>query len=88
MRIALRSQAFYIGALGSRATQARRQARLLEAGLAQAELDRLHAPIGLDIDAETPEEIALAIMAEVVAARHAQVPDAQERTSLPYRARL
>jgi len=87
LRIALRSPAFYVGALGSRATQARRRARLLEAGLTEVQLARLHAPIGLDIDAETPEEIALAIMAEVVAARHAPVPGAQESTSLPHQAR-
>lgn len=64
---ALRSPAFYIGALGSRTTQEKRRQRLLQAGLAEPLLDRLHGPIGLDIGARTPEEIALAVMAEVVA---------------------
>ena len=65
---ALHSNAFYIGALGSQRTQAKRRQRLLEAGLSEADLARLHAPIGLEIGAETPEEIALAIMAQVIAA--------------------
>jgi xanthine dehydrogenase accessory factor len=68
--IALKSQAFYIGALGSQKTQAKRRERLLAAGLTQEQLDRLHGPIGLAIGGETPEEIALAIMAEVVAIKH------------------
>jgi xanthine dehydrogenase accessory factor len=67
--VALSSPAFYVGALGSEKTQAKRRKRLLEAGLSDAQLDRLHGPIGLDIQARTPEEIALSIMAEVVAAR-------------------
>lgn len=66
----LNSQAFYIGALGSRKTHEKRKRRLLADGVTPAQLDRLHAPIGLDIGAETPEEIALAIMAEIVAAQH------------------
>jgi xanthine dehydrogenase accessory factor len=71
--IALRSPAFYIGALGSQTTQAKRRQRLLEAGLGEAELARLHGPIGLKLGAETPEEIALAIMAEIVAVQHGVV---------------
>lgn len=70
LKIALTGPAFYVGALGSRTTHEKRRARLLEAGLSENELARLHAPIGLDIGAGTPEEIALAIMAEVVSARH------------------
>lgn len=66
--IALASPAFYVGALGSKTTQAKRRARLLQAGLAETQVDRLHGPIGLDIGAQTPEEIALSIMGEVVAA--------------------
>ncbi len=66
---ALPSQAFYVGALGSQKTQAKRRQRLLDAGLSEAQIGRLHGPIGLDIQANTPEEIALAIMAEIVAAR-------------------
>lgn len=65
---ALRSPAFYVGALGSRRTHANRRERLAIQGLDDAELDRIHSPVGLDIGADNPEEIALAIMAEVVEA--------------------
>jgi xanthine dehydrogenase accessory factor len=64
---ALRSPAFYVGALGSRRTQEKRRRRLLEAGAAEEELARLHGPIGLPLGGRSPEEIAMAIMAEVVA---------------------
>ncbi len=70
--LALPSAAFYVGALGSAATNAKRRQRLLDAGLAPAVLDRLHAPIGLDLGGRSPEEIALSIMAQVVSARHAR----------------
>ena len=70
LKIALPSPAFYVGALGSRTTQSRRRERLLENGLTEVHLDRLHGPIGLDIDAQTPEEIALSILAEIVAVRN------------------
>lgn len=78
LHIALPSKAFYIGALGSRRTQAKRSERLLNAGLNQAAVERLHAPIGLEIDAATPEEIALAIMAQIVAARNQHVKIASD----------
>ena len=68
--IALRSDAFYIGVLGSRKTQDKRRKRLIEAGISKKDIDRLRGPIGLDIGASTPEEIALAIMAEIIAVRH------------------
>jgi xanthine dehydrogenase accessory factor len=74
LRAALPSEAFYVGALGSRATQAKRRQRLLEAGVGEAPLARLHAPIGLDLGGRTPEEIALAVMAQIVAARHGRQP--------------
>jgi xanthine dehydrogenase accessory factor len=64
----LNSQAFYIGALGSRRTHARRKQRLSDHGFDAATIDRIHAPIGLDIGADNPEEIALAVMAEIVKA--------------------
>ncbi len=64
----LPSDAFYIGALGSPRTHARRVERLLDAGLSQEQIGRIHAPIGLDINAQTPEEIAVAVMAQIVAA--------------------
>jgi xanthine dehydrogenase accessory factor len=76
LKIALNSPAFYVGALGSRVTNAKRGARLLEAGMSESQLSNLHAPIGLDIGAETPEEIALAIMAEVVSAYRKREPRA------------
>jgi xanthine dehydrogenase accessory factor len=70
LKIALQSPAFYIGALGSKTTQVKRRQRLLEDGLTEDQLKRLHGPIGLDIGARTPEEIAMSIMAEIVAARN------------------
>ena len=70
LKIALPSQAFYVGALGSKTTQAKRRQRLLDDGLTEEQLNRLHGPIGLEIGAGTPEEIAISIMAEVVAARN------------------
>ncbi|MEF3274365.1 MAG: XdhC/CoxI family protein [Chloroflexus sp.] len=66
LRVALRSPARYIGALGSPKTHARRLERLAAEGFTQAELARIHGPIGLPIGAKTPEEIALSILAEVV----------------------
>ena len=65
---ALASDAFYIGALGSRKTQEARRERLAAVGCSPAALDRVRGPIGLPIGAKTPEEIALATLAEVVAA--------------------
>lgn len=62
--------AFYVGALGSKTTNEKRRKRLLEAGMDAQLVDRIHSPIGLDIKAQTPEEIAVAVMAEIVAARH------------------
>jgi xanthine dehydrogenase accessory factor len=67
---ALRSPAFYVGALGSRRTQEKRRQRLIEAGLDEEHLARLHAPIGLPIGGRSPGEIALSIMAQIVAARN------------------
>ena len=66
---ALRSSCFYIGALGSRRTHAKRVERLKELGHDDAVLGRIHAPVGLDIAAVTAPEIALSVLAEVVAAR-------------------
>lgn len=66
---ALRSPAFYIGALGSRRTHAKRVARLQDLGHDDDAIARIHAPVGLDIGAVTAPEIALSVMAEIVAAR-------------------
>ncbi|GAB2866013.1 XdhC family protein [Actinocorallia aurea] len=69
LEVALRLPVGYVGAMGSRRTHAERLDRLREAGLADAELARLHSPIGLDLGARTPEETAVSILAEIVAAR-------------------
>ena len=70
IRAALKSDARYIGAIGSRKTHRARVERLLALGVRQADLDRVRAPIGLDLGGRTVEETALAILAEMVAVRH------------------
>jgi xanthine dehydrogenase accessory factor len=69
LELALRMPLAYIGAMGSRRTHDDRLRRLRELGLTEAELARLHAPIGLDIGARTPEETAVSVAAEIIAAR-------------------
>jgi xanthine dehydrogenase accessory factor len=66
---ALRSDAFYVGALGARRNQERRRARLLEEGLSEDEIDRIAGPTGLDIGAESPAETAISILGEILAVR-------------------
>lgn len=70
LHVALNSEAAYVGAMGSRRMQARRRERLIAGGLTEDALDRLSAPIGLDLGALTAEETALSIMAEIVAVRN------------------
>ena len=67
---ALRRGARYVGAIGSRKTQSERRARLREAGVTDAHLERLRGPIGLDLGGRSPAETALSIMSEIVAARY------------------
>jgi xanthine dehydrogenase accessory factor len=66
---ALRTEAFYIGALGSRRNQERRRERLLEAGVSEEDIARIMGPCGLDVGADTQEETALSILAEILAVR-------------------
>jgi len=66
---ALASDAFYVGAIGSRRTQEKRRGRLLEAGVTEEQLERLAGPAGLDLGAHTPAETAVSILAEVLAVR-------------------
>ncbi|MGW7520086.1 XdhC family protein [Streptomyces sp. NPDC054796] len=70
LREALRMPVAFVGAMGSRRTHQDRERRLREAGLTEEETARLRSPIGLDLGARTPEETALSIAAEIVAARH------------------
>lgn len=79
---ALASEAFYVGAIGSRTNQARRRERLAEHfGLSDAQLDRLHGPVGLKNGARTPPEIAVAILAELTAQRYGYRIPAPQRVS-------
>jgi xanthine dehydrogenase accessory factor len=70
LSLAVRSDAAYVGAMGSRRAQAKRRERLTAIGITDDELGRIAAPIGLDLGALTAEETALSIMAEVVAVRN------------------
>jgi xanthine dehydrogenase accessory factor len=86
LRHALARDCFYIGALGSRKTHARRVERLKGQGLSEADIARIHAPIGLDIGAVSPAEIAIAIMGQVTERLHAaaEIEEASgERVAAP-----
>jgi xanthine dehydrogenase accessory factor len=70
LKAALATEAFYVGALGSRRNQERRRERLLEEGVPEEELERIHGPSGLDLGAESQPETGLSILAEIVAVRN------------------
>jgi xanthine dehydrogenase accessory factor len=72
LKIALRSNAAYVGAMGSRKTHQDRLDRLAQAGLSDAEIARLRSPIGLDLGGRSPQETALSILAEVVMVRESR----------------
>jgi xanthine dehydrogenase accessory factor len=69
LQAALQTDAFYVGAIGSRRTQSKRREELVAAGLTDAELDRIHGPAGLDLGADSPAETAVAILSEALAVR-------------------
>jgi xanthine dehydrogenase accessory factor len=69
LQAALRTDAFYVGAIGSRKTQAKRREELVAVGLTDAELARIHGPAGLDLGADSPAETALSILTEALAVR-------------------
>src|SRR5690348_11933204 len=70
LKVVLSRQVGYVGAVGSRKTREERDGRLRKQGLTEEQIGRIHGPIGLNIGATSPEEMALAIMAEIVATRH------------------
>ncbi|MBD5606919.1 MAG: XdhC family protein [Candidatus Eremiobacteraeota bacterium] len=84
--VALRTRAAYIGVMGSRRTHANRVAALREAGIDEAQLSRLSAPVGLDIGARTPEETAISIAAEIIALRGERNGGRLRDTTLPVHA--
>lgn len=79
LKAALDAGCFYVGALGSRKTHARRVERLLALGASPEQIDRIHAPIGIDIGASSPAEIAVAVLAQVIRALRTRGADAAAR---------
>ncbi|PRD44039.1 XdhC/CoxF family protein [Phyllobacterium phragmitis] len=75
LREAILADCFYVGALGSRKTHAARVSRLKATGLSDAQIGRIHAPIGLDIGAASPAEIAVAVLGEVISALRKHGPE-------------
>jgi xanthine dehydrogenase accessory factor len=83
---ALKTDAMYIGAVGSRKTNVDRRERLLAAGVSEAQVARIHGPIGLDIGGRSPEEMAISILAEIIAVRNGRTGAALATTSGSIRA--
>ncbi|HEX2887105.1 XdhC family protein [Vineibacter terrae] len=79
LEVALRSEAAYVGSLGSRRTHEKRKARLLEAGITEAQFARIHGPVGLNIGAKSPAEIAISILAEIIQTRAALTEPAERK---------
>lgn len=75
LEIALKSDAFYIGSLGSRRTHASRLERLAEAGFGEQDFARIHGPIGLDLGATSPAEIAVSVLGQIIAQKHGKLAD-------------
>jgi xanthine dehydrogenase accessory factor len=76
---ALQSDARYVGAIGSSKTQRERRERLKAAGLTQEQVERIHGPIGLDIGAQSPEEIAVGVLAQMIAAKNGKLAAPEQR---------
>ena len=85
---ALETAAAYIGAVGSRSTNRDRRRRLLDAGVSPAQLARVRGPIGLDLGADTPEEMAISILAEIIAVRHDRAGGPLTEATGPIRGRV
>ncbi|HEU4449344.1 MAG TPA: XdhC family protein, partial [Gaiellaceae bacterium] len=78
LKVALETRAGYIGAMGSRRTNADRAERLRAEGVTDEQLTRVHAPIGLKIGSRTPQEVAVAVAAEIVQVMRAAKPKPEE----------
>jgi xanthine dehydrogenase accessory factor len=86
MEVALKSRAGYIGAMGSKSTSADRNERLKARGFTEEQIARIHGPIGLNLGGKTPPEIAISIMAEIVAVRRGKDPRSSESPLQPAKA--